>query len=92
MRKFLLFVFSLFTIAAAAQKNASVSFEKWLSLKQAGSPIVSPDGRCIAFTQTTTDWANNMYDVEIWLSKDGGEPFQLTRTNVLLISIKVNNF
>ncbi len=81
MRKFILFVALFSTLAAAAQKGATVTFEKWLSLKQAGSPIASPDGRYAAFTQTTTDWANNMYDVEIWLSKDGGEPFQLTRTN-----------
>lgn len=63
-----------------AQKNASVSFEKWLSLKQAGSPVISPDGHFIAFTQTTTDWINNMYDTEIWLSQDGKQPYQLTRT------------
>lgn len=81
MRKLLLFFSILSTLATVAQKGASVTFEKWLSLKQAGSPIVSPDGRYTAFTQTTTDWANNMYDVEIWLSKDGGDPFQLTRTN-----------
>lgn len=81
MRKFLLLAFALSTLAATAQKGASVTFEKWLSLKQAGSPIISPDGRYTAFTQTTTDWTNNMYDVEIWLSKEGGEAFQLTRTN-----------
>jgi dipeptidyl aminopeptidase/acylaminoacyl peptidase len=81
MRKFLLFAFVLSTLAAVAQKGVSVTFEKWLSLKQAGSPIISPDGRYTAFTQTTTDWTNNMYDIEIWLSKEGGEAFQLTRTN-----------
>ncbi|MDQ6814282.1 MAG: S9 family peptidase [Bacteroidota bacterium] len=71
----------IITLSINAQKSASISFEKWISLKQAGSPIVSPNGRHVAFTQTTTDWANNMYDVEIWLSQDGGEPYQLTRTN-----------
>lgn len=64
-----------------AQKNVSFPFEKWLSLKQAGPAIISPDGHLVAYTQTTTDWANNTYDVEIWLSKDGTEPYQLTRTN-----------
>lgn len=67
-------------LPVCAQKNASVSFEKWLSLKQAGVPIISPDGHFIAFTQTSTDWVNNMYDTEIWLSHDGKQPVQLTRT------------
>jgi len=34
----------------------------------------------IAFSVTTTDWENNRFDQEIWLVADGGEPFQLTRT------------
>ncbi len=80
--RYLLFATAiLITLSVHAQKSVSTSFEKWISLKQAGSPIVSPNGRYVAFTQTTTDWANNMYDVEIWLSQDGAEPYQLTRTN-----------
>jgi dipeptidyl aminopeptidase/acylaminoacyl peptidase len=81
MRILLVVIYLLIFLPAQSQKNASVSFEKWISLKQAGSPLVSPDGRYVAFTQTTTDWGNNLYDVEIWLSQDGKEPYQLTRTN-----------
>jgi dipeptidyl aminopeptidase/acylaminoacyl peptidase len=81
MRRYLLVISTLVTLAGHAQKTPSVTFEKWISLKQAGPPVVSPNGRYVAFTQTTTDWANNMYDVEIWLSQDGAEPYQLTRTN-----------
>jgi dipeptidyl aminopeptidase/acylaminoacyl peptidase len=81
MRTVLVVTYLLIILNAYSQKNASVSFEKWISLKQAGSPVVSPDGCCVAFTQTTTDWANNMYDVEVWLSQDGKEPYQLRRTN-----------
>ncbi|GAA4740012.1 S9 family peptidase [Flavisolibacter ginsenosidimutans] len=44
------------------------------------NPVASRDGHYTAFTQTTTDWANNSYDTEIWLSQDGKEPYQLTRT------------
>lgn len=64
-----------------SQKNASVSFEKWVSLKSTASPIISPDGKTIVYTVTSTDWAANSYDSEIWMYKEGGEPFQLTRTN-----------
>jgi dipeptidyl aminopeptidase/acylaminoacyl peptidase len=70
----------LFTTYLLAQKNASVSFEKWISLKNVFNPIISPDGRTILYTTNSTDWANNSYDSELWMSRDGGEPIQLTRT------------
>ena len=38
------------------QKNASVSFEKWISLKGVFAPIISPDGKTIVYTVGTTDW------------------------------------
>lgn len=64
-----------------AQKNATVSFEKMISLKTVGSPVISPDGKTIVYTQNTTDWANNSYDSELWMVREGEQPFQLTRTN-----------
>ncbi|MFN7115805.1 MAG: S9 family peptidase [Saprospiraceae bacterium] len=64
-----------------AQKNASISFEQVISLHNAGSPTISPDGQHVAFTVSTTDWKENTYDTEIWLARNGEEPFQLTRTN-----------
>jgi len=80
MKYGILLLLNIFFIAAEAQKNASVSFEKWLSLKQPGAPVISPNGKYIAYTVTSTDWANNGYDTELWLSKEGEEPIQLTRT------------
>lgn len=62
-----------------AQYNPS--FEEVQSLKYIGSPVISPDGKNIAITMRSTDWEKNGYDTEIWLSKNGEEPFQLTRTN-----------
>ncbi len=56
------------------------SFKEVLSLEGVGTPRVSPDGRMIAYTVRTADWENNRYDQEIWLFRDGEEPFQLTRT------------
>src|SRR5215217_7321148 len=61
-------------------QNSSVSFEKWISLKNSGNPVISPDGRTIVYTVTSTDWANNSYDAELWMSRDGEAPLQLTRT------------
>jgi len=56
------------------------SFKDVLSLKSAGDPVISPNGKDILFTVTQPDWDKNRYDTEIWLSRDGGEPFQLTQT------------
>lgn len=81
MRPFMLLCLLVFAISLFAQKGASVSFEKWISLKSTGSPIISPDGRTIVYAVTSTDWANNAYDTELWLSRDGEVPLQLTRTS-----------
>ena len=63
-----------------AQQNAATTFEQWISLKQAGGVQVSPDGKHLAYTVTSTNWSANNYDTEVWLSRDGGKPFQLTQT------------
>lgn len=81
MRIIPLVAFILLSIQNFAQKNASVSFEKWISLKQSGNPLISPDGKTVVYTVNSTDWANNSYDSELWMWKDGMEPLQLTRTN-----------
>jgi dipeptidyl aminopeptidase/acylaminoacyl peptidase len=80
MKYFVLSVLCLFAVSASAQKNASVSFEKWISLRQAGAIAISPDGKNVVYSITSTDWASNGYDTELWLSREGGQPFQLTRT------------
>lgn len=64
-----------------AQKNASVSFEKWISLKGVFGPVISPDGKTIVYTVGTTDWGNNSYDSELWMVREGQTPLQLTRTS-----------
>lgn len=77
----ILFILALLSSTTVmAQKGASVSFEKWISLKQVSNPAISPDGRTIVYTVNTTDWANNTYDAELWMSRDGETPVQLTRT------------
>lgn len=68
------------TVSAQAQSGSSVSFEQVLSLRQAGSPVISPDGQQVAYTVRSADWTDNTYDTEIWLAQPGSPPFQLTRT------------
>jgi dipeptidyl aminopeptidase/acylaminoacyl peptidase len=55
------------------------SFEEVISLRGVGSAAISPDGRSIAFTVRTANWVENRYESQIWLARDGEEPFQLTR-------------
>jgi dipeptidyl aminopeptidase/acylaminoacyl peptidase len=64
--------------ASGGAYTPSVSFEKWLSLKQTGTAALSPNGDNLAYTVTTTDWKENTYDAEIWLSSKLAPPFQLT--------------
>jgi dipeptidyl aminopeptidase/acylaminoacyl peptidase len=77
---------ALLACAAAAAPLASQagvpgpSFEQVIGLRSVGSPALSPDGRSVAFTVRTTEWEENRFDTEIWLARQGEEPFQLTRT------------
>ena len=77
---FTLLLLSSFTTILSAQVLKVPSFEEVLSLKSAGNPIISPDGKHVLYSVNSTDWKNNRYDSEIWLSQNGGTPFQLTRT------------
>ena len=66
--------------AAPVPQVPGPSFKDVLSLKSAGDPVISPNGKDILFSVTQPDWDKNRYDTEIWLCRDGGEPFQLTQT------------
>ncbi|MEM9887774.1 MAG: S9 family peptidase [Bacteroidota bacterium] len=71
----------VFILYATAQNNKIVpAFEQVISLQRPSNPILSPDGKHTLFTVSSTDWENNRFDTEIWLSKNDEEPFQLTRT------------
>jgi dipeptidyl aminopeptidase/acylaminoacyl peptidase len=63
-----------------AEKVPGPAFKDVLSLKSVGNPVISPCGKHILFTMRQPDWEKNRYDTEIWLSRDGTEPFQLTQT------------
>jgi dipeptidyl aminopeptidase/acylaminoacyl peptidase len=75
---------ALLTLAAAtphAQKSAKAAptVDQILSLERAGSPAISPDGTCVAFTIRRADWDNNAYETQIWLADvRTGQTRQLT--------------
>lgn len=63
-----------------AAQTPSVSFEEWISLRSVGGVEISPNGKHLIYSVNSTNWKENKYDSEIWLSRDGASPFQLTRT------------
>ena len=67
----------VFFVLGQEQKK-SPSFEEVISLRNAGMVTISPNGELVAYTVQTTDWNDNRFDTEIWLAKNGEEPFQLT--------------
>lgn len=77
----ILFVFLWLTFGAGLKGQQKVpSFEEVISLRSVRGMTISNDGRQVAFTLETVDWEENRFDAEIWLAKDGEEPFQLTNT------------
>src|SRR3954452_10988289 len=76
MKKVLtLAAFAIASVAALrAQTTSTMStrvaptVDQILSLKRAGSPEISPDGRWVAYTVREVNWDDNAYDTEIWLA------------------------
>lgn len=55
-------------IAPMALPRVAPTVDQILSLKRAGSPEISPDGRWVAYTVRETNWDDNAYETEIWLA------------------------
>jgi dipeptidyl aminopeptidase/acylaminoacyl peptidase len=76
------FLLSIFSTGAGAQGTVpGPSFEQTISLRSAGGAAISPDGRSVVFGVRTTDWHGNRFDNELWIAREGEQPFQLTRTD-----------
>ncbi len=54
-------------------------FKEVVSLESAGNPVISPDGRHVAYTVRNADWKENRFRTEIYLAREGEAPVQLTR-------------
>ncbi len=80
MRKIFLLVITAVALITPchAQKAQNPSFEEIISLRSVSDATISPDGNHIVFEQQTVDWKENKYVTELWISKNGGKPFQLT--------------
>jgi dipeptidyl aminopeptidase/acylaminoacyl peptidase len=71
----------LLCICNLAMAQHVPTFEEVISLRSVGSVTISEDGKQIAYTVQTSDWNDNRFDTEIWISKNGEKPFQLTNTS-----------
>jgi dipeptidyl aminopeptidase/acylaminoacyl peptidase len=75
---------ALLVVMSAGATNAAakrpITFEDLMKMGRVSDPQVSPDGKWIAYVQTTVDLAANTQTGNIWLvSAPGGVPRQLTR-------------
>ncbi|RDB06973.1 S9 family peptidase [Runella aurantiaca] len=71
----------LFCLVGAMAFAQAPTIQQSISMKSAGSPKISPDGRWVAYTVTETNWEENAYETEIWLANTAtGEKYQLTNS------------
>jgi len=78
----LLLLLTLGVVAAAFEWSAlaqapTPTIDDLLNLKRVASPVISLDGRFVAYTVRETNWDENTYETEIWVG-DGTRTRQLT--------------
>ncbi|MDQ2668848.1 MAG: DPP IV N-terminal domain-containing protein, partial [Gemmatimonadota bacterium] len=49
-------------------QGTSPSIDDVISLKRAGAPEISPDGKLVAYTVRETNWDQNQYETNIWIA------------------------
>ncbi len=76
--KFLLIFIFLVITGVWAQTGKNPSFEEVISLQSVSNAKISPDGKNVLFERQSVDWKENRYDGELWISKNGDTPIQLT--------------
>jgi dipeptidyl aminopeptidase/acylaminoacyl peptidase len=59
---------ALLLASVANAQSRTPTIDQLISLKRAGSPVISPDGQFVAYTVRETNWDDNNYHTEIWLA------------------------
>ncbi len=73
-----LILLSVFSVSAQDSKRA-LTIDDFFKMKNIGNPVVSPDGKWVAFTVSETDLKKDKSETRIWMiSTDGGEAIPLT--------------
>jgi dipeptidyl aminopeptidase/acylaminoacyl peptidase len=78
-----LLCFSFFLIipihSAAQSAKTDFTIDDYFELKNVGSPVISPDGKWVAYTVTETNYKDDSRETRIWMSPtDGGEALPMT--------------
>src|SRR5438046_6787093 len=60
------------TSSAGAQNKRPMAVEDLLTAIRVGDPQVSPDGRRVLFTRTTTDLSSGKRNADIWMVPSDG--------------------
>lgn len=69
-----------FPVSLHAQAKHTPTIDEALSVKSVNSPMISPDGRFVAYRMNETNWHDNEFVSELWLvNLATGSNFQLTR-------------
>ena len=63
-----LLVLCLLPLSILAQNKIEPSFEDILSIESVSNAQISPNGEYVIYQLQSTDWKNNRYDREIWIS------------------------
>jgi dipeptidyl aminopeptidase/acylaminoacyl peptidase len=73
-------VLAILAAVVPASAKRPITFEDLMKIQRISDPQVSPDGKWIAYVQTTVDLAANKKTSHIWLlSTEGRRPRQVTR-------------
>jgi len=66
--------------ALAAGKHAP-TVDELIELRRPETPVISPDGRFVAYSIQQPNWSENRYERQIWLvNTQSGVPIQLTKS------------
>jgi dipeptidyl aminopeptidase/acylaminoacyl peptidase len=58
---------ALAVAATSTQSPTGPSIDEVINLKRVASPVISPNGRQVAFTIREANWEENAYETEIWI-------------------------
>ena len=58
--------------ASNSAAKTAPTVDEILSIKRVAAPEISPDGRLVAYTVRETNWDDNAYETEIWVTDASG--------------------
>ncbi|MDH3492314.1 MAG: S9 family peptidase [Acidobacteriota bacterium] len=83
LRKFFCLGFAIAVLATsfavAQDAKRAITIDDYFKMKNIGNPVVSPDGKWIAFTVSELDLKKDKAETRVWMiSSEGGEPIPMT--------------